>query len=284
MEHLTKIDKPVYIGKLNKYAVKELQTGLNKALKDHDSYKALAVDGIVGVKTKNAWSKFLHLHYLETIDENTVSRLVEVAGKEINVSDNKLPKKKFTAQDDHVQYQINKLNGYSLTGTANLATPARYFSQRDNYRQAHRTCNGSSNAMYLDWLMRAGGRKGLSDDAVYLKQMFKIGDTIYHSVQTKVIKHFGYSTQWRTDRRQDLLDKLLKVGFVVPVNILHRGTLQRPTGGHVIALVGITDKEYIAHDPYGTLMSNYSNHNGKHSKIPKNVFNARWQGGYRILA
>ena len=42
---------------------------------------------------------------------------------------------------------------------------------------------------------------------------------------------------------------------------------------------------FTAHDPYGTVTSNYTQHNGTYSKkIPESIFKARWQGCYRILA
>lgn len=80
------------------------------------------------------------------------------------------------------------------------ATKCNYFSQRDNYKQPHRTCNSSSNAMYLDWLLRVCQiNDGLGGDDGYLKKVFSLGDTIYHGVQTQVIKDYGISTKWMTD-------------------------------------------------------------------------------------
>jgi hypothetical protein len=68
-----------------------------------------------------------------------------------------------------VQRQIERLTQYLPSGkTLNLETKTRYFSQRDNYRDAHRTCNSSSNAMYLDWLLRMIGKPGLDSDDGYL--------------------------------------------------------------------------------------------------------------------
>ena len=70
----------------------------------------------------------------------------------------------------------------------------------------------------------------------------------------------------------------------MPVNILHRGNVNAPKGGHIICLIDYKNDTFTAHDPYGTLASNYTNPNGAYSKIKLSEFKKRWQGGYRILA
>jgi hypothetical protein len=182
--------------------------------------------------------------------------------------------------------QISKLSKYCPPNTTpNLNIGTKYFSQRDNYTMPHRTCNSSSNAMYLDWLRRATGEAGLTDDADYIRTLLKIGDTIYHENQTQALEKYGFSTKWCDDGATAKVDALLDAGFPVVVNILHRGTIDSPRGGHVIMLCGRRKSEgtYISQDPYGTLGSNYSDPNGKFAPISKRSFNARWQGGYRVL-
>lgn len=184
-----------------------------------------------------------------------------------------------------VQRQIERLKKYLPDGKEpDLQTKTKYFSQRDNYRDAHRTCNSSSNAMYLDWLLRVCGQEGLADDKPYIQEVFEDGDTIYHGVQSSAIKEWGFKTKWMTDADLDFVEDLLDAGFPVVANILHRGSRNRPSGGHVILLIARKNGQFIAHDPYGTLMSNYTNTDGAYSKIPREVFKRRWQGGYRILA
>lgn len=181
--------------------------------------------------------------------------------------------------------QIERLKKYLTDGMAlDLNVPTRFFSQRDNYRDAHRTCNSSSNAMYLDWLLRICGNPQLKNDDEYIREVFEDGDTIYHGVQSSAIKEWGFKTKWMVDADLDFVDDLLDVGFPVVANILHRGSENRPRGGHVILLIAYKNGQYIAHDPYGTLMSNYTNTDGAYSKIPSKTFKRRWQGGYRILA
>jgi hypothetical protein len=185
-----------------------------------------------------------------------------------------------------VERQIERLTAYCTNGTQapNLDLTTKYWSQRDNDEQAHRTCNSTTNAMYLDWLLRVTGRPGLTTDQGYVNNVLRVGDTTEHTVQTEVLRDYGFSTKWMTDEDTPFVDALLEAGFPVVVNIKHRGSMSKPTGGHVILLVGHSGSSYVAHDPYGTLMSNYTNHMGKHSTIPEQQFKARWQGGYRILA
>lgn len=183
-----------------------------------------------------------------------------------------------------VEQQKQRLTAYAKDGTPNLDTPTKYFSQRDNYRDPLRTCNSSSNAMYLDWLLRSTGRAGLNDDNPYTRVVFSFGDTIYHENQTSAIKQYGFSTKWMDDNDLPFVVELIKTGFPVVVNILHRGSVEAPRGGHVIMLVGVTANQFVAQDPYGTLESAYTQFNGAYSRIDKDEFEARWQGGYRILA
>lgn len=185
--------------------------------------------------------------------------------------------------DAAVQRQLARLAAYAAPNAPNLGQRTVYYSQRDNIRDAMRTCNTSANATYLKWLQQATGKSGISDDTDYLRVVFQYGDTIYHGVQTLALQHFGFSTLWQTDSDLAFVEALLDVGFPVVVNILHRGSESNPSGGHVICLAGQTETEFIAQDPFGTLMSNYKDTNGRLSRIPKTTFMNRWQGGYRIL-
>ncbi|MEM8641473.1 MAG: C39 family peptidase [Cyanobacteria bacterium P01_G01_bin.54] len=252
--------KPVSM--LSKESMSELQSLLNKH--GHD----LEVDGILGGLTMEAFKEFKIKHYqahYDLIGPGSVALLLDV------------PK-----TTDAISMQMERLKRYS--DNPDLNTKTYYYSQRDNYRMPDRTCNSSSNAMYLDWLMRATGEPGLSGDDDYLRKVLSYGDTIYHGVQTKTIKAYGYSTKWMTDRDLPFVKDLLKTGFPVVCNILHRGSVSSPRGGHVIMLIAYDGSTLTAHDPYGTVTSNYTNTNGAYSKISESEFKARWQGGYRILA
>lgn len=184
-----------------------------------------------------------------------------------------------------VKRQVARLAKYGVVTPENrFGNKPKYFSQRDNYTMPHRTCNSSANAMYLDWLMRITNKGELKGDDRYLKKVLSYGDTIYHSVQTKAIKAFGFDTKWMTDMDYPFIEQLLDSGFPVVCNILHRGPTHAPTGGHIIMLTGNKNDHFLVNDPYGTLSSDYNNVNGKDSVITKKEFKERWQGGYRILA
>ncbi len=183
-----------------------------------------------------------------------------------------------------VQRQIDRISKYlPVALSLNLETKTKYFSQRDNYTMPHRTCCSSSNAMYLDWLLRVTGKAGLDSDNGYLKKVLANGDTIYHHVQSETIAEYGFKTKWMTDADLDFVEDLVDTGFPVVVNILHRGSTAKPRGGHIIMLIARKNGYWLAHDPYGTLESQYSVTRGEYSRISEREFAIRWQGGYRIL-
>ena len=203
-----------------------------------------------------------------------------VSSNDPNILKESAPKHKNPA----VQRQIDRITKYLPAGISlDLETRTKYFSQRDNYTMPHRTCCSSSNAMYLDWLLRVTGKAGLDGDNGYLKKVLANGDTTNHYVQSETIAEYGFKTKWMTDADLDFVEDLVDTGFPVVVNILHRGSTAAPYGGHVIMLIARKPGYWIAHDPYGTLESQYSVTRGEYSRIREKEFAARWQGDYRIL-
>jgi Peptidase_C39 like family len=188
--------------------------------------------------------------------------------------------------------QYEKLCEYAKSGVANVDTKTTYYSQRDNYVMGGRTCNSSSCAMWVNWLRLATGGQSLGGDDDYLRKLLSIGDTIYHESQSECIeRYYGFKSTWidvdePAEKDFAQVDGLLDSGFPVVVNISHRGTITAPRGGHIIMLIARRKSEgtYIAHDPYGTLSSDYENENGRASLISRADFRARWQGGRRVLA
>jgi hypothetical protein len=188
--------------------------------------------------------------------------------------------------------QYYKLCKYAKSGVANVDTKTTYYSQRDNYVMGGRTCNSSSCAMWVNWLRLATGGQSLGGDDDYLRKLLSIGDTIYHENQSECIeRYYGFKSTWidvdePTEKDFAQVDGLLDSGFPVVVNISHRGPTNAPRGGHIIMLIARRKSEgtYIAHDPYGTLSSDYENENGRASLISRADFRARWQGGRRVLA
>lgn len=159
-------------------------------------------------------------------------------------------------------------------------------SQRDNYTMPNRTCNSTSNAMFLNYFRKLMGKEIVSDD-VYLGSVLRRGDTIYHEVQTSTLLAYGLDTYWGNDANFARVRASLEAGYPVAVNILHRGSISQGTlrGGHVIVLRAIDTKRGVIKvtDPYGLLESNYQDYSKFEYEIRISNFEARWQGGYRML-
>jgi hypothetical protein len=127
-----------------------------------------------------------------------------------------------------------------------------YFYQRDSKTgHGERMCFSSSMAMALDY-MDPEAIDG--DDDWYLGIVQYFGDTTSSTAQVKAARSLGYNASFHTDGRQQDLEKLLDEGVPVPIGVLHKGPVDRPTGGgHWICLVGHNDTEFIVHDPFGDM-------------------------------
>ena len=156
--------------------------------------------------------------------------------------------------------------------------PVPFYPQTDNYTQPERTCNSSSCAMALEYF-KPGTLQGPKGDDAYLREVFAIGDSPDHTVQTKVLDDYGLRSEFKYNLSFDDLDKELESKRPVVLGILHRGTLESPTGGHMIVCIGKNKKgQYICHDPYGDLYDGYTSsvYNGKAAIYERHVLAARW--------
>lgn len=157
-----------------------------------------------------------------------------------------------------------------------IKLPVLYFSQLDNQEQAHRTCNTSSCAMVAKYL----GAKISGDDEYFQKYVTKYGDTTDHNVQGDALTEIGIQSTWHIDLDFEDLNKSLASGLPIVIGILHRGSLEAPTGGHMIVVVGRTASgDYVIHDPYGDLMTDYQNQNGENVIYSRHVLSCRWLEG-----
>ena len=151
-----------------------------------------------------------------------------------------------------------------------------YFSQRDNYRDASRTCFSSSCAMLCKFLKPTS----INGDDDYIKYVFSIGDSTDASVQVQTLKHFGVSARFATNLSFSTLDSLLSQGIPVPVGILHHGPSSAPSGGgHWIIVIGKDGDNYVCQDPWGEIdnaTGTYPSTNGNRVKYSKNLLKARW--------
>jgi hypothetical protein len=195
---------------------------------------------------------------------------------------------KHRAAYDDLYAKIKALDPSLLTDEANWVRLYRtepavgavlnvpYFSQRDNYRDASRTCFSSSCAMLCKYLKPTS----INGDDDYIKYVFSIGDSTDASVQVQTLKHFGVSARFATNLSFATLDSLLSQGIPVPVGILHHGPSSAPTGGgHYIIVIGKDGNDYVCQDPWGEIdnaTGTYPSTNGNHVKYSKNLLKARW--------
>jgi hypothetical protein len=156
----------------------------------------------------------------------------------------------------------------------NLGVP--FWQQTDNYRDANRTCFSSSMAMIVEFL----SPEKLTGDNDYVETVFSIGDTTDPIVQVKSLAKYGIIGTYRQNMDFADIDKELLAGFPVGIGILHRGTLDAPTGGHWLVIIGKTadGQFYICNDPYGSINDGYQGDvlNGKGVKYSVAMLKKRW--------
>ena len=198
---------------------------------------------------------------------------------------------KHKAAYDDLYAKIKALDPALLTDEANWVKIHRtqpavgavlnvpYFSQRDNYRDASRTCFSSSCAMLTETL-KPGTLPGAKGDDKYVEQVFKRGDSTDASVQIQTLKHFGISARFVTNATFNLLDSQLAAGIPVPIGILHHGPASSPSGGgHWLIVIGKDGSDYWCQDPWGTLTDStgvYNSTNGAKIKYSKQMLSRRW--------
>jgi hypothetical protein len=156
--------------------------------------------------------------------------------------------------------------------------PTPYQSQRDNYRDASRTCFSSSCAMLL-MTIKPGA---IHSDNEYIKTVFSIGDTTDASVQIKALQHYGVSAQFRTNGNRALIQKQIDAGKPVPAGFLHHSSYQSPSGyGHWLCIIGYDNKRggYIVNDPWGSMnvsAGTYGSTCGAKQLYPYATWEPRW--------
>ena len=153
-----------------------------------------------------------------------------------------------------------------------------FFPQTDNYSDPDGTCNSSACAMCLEFL-KPGTLKGPKGDDEYLRKVLALGKSTDHSVQTRVLQSYGVKSEFRYDLSFDDLERQLRLGWPVILGILHRGSLSKPNGGHIIVAIGLTEKgDIISNDPYGNLLNGYTSsvNDGKGVVYPRSIIQKRW--------
>ena len=156
---------------------------------------------------------------------------------------------------------------------------ARYFSQRDNYRDASRTCFSSSCAMMLEYL-KPGTCPGERGDDIYVQRVFEYGDTTDAYVQVKTLASFGITSKFVQNGSLDTIREQIDKGIPCPIGILHHGPASAPSGGgHWICVIGYDKTGFIVHDPWGEIdhaSGNYISTDGKALHYSNNLIGSRW--------
>lgn len=142
-----------------------------------------------------------------------------------------------------------------------------YYSQRDNdSSEWWRQCNTSTHAMLLNYLKPGSVA---SDDDYFQRFVKPFGDTTDWGVHTQALEKHGIDSVFRQNLQYSDLIKSLQLGYPVPIGVMHKGSLQNPSGGHVILIIGYDSKRQVfyANDSWGEGFS-YTNYNGKGVEYP----------------
>jgi GH24 family phage-related lysozyme (muramidase) len=127
-----------------------------------------------------------------------------------------------------------------------------YYAQLDSSTdQARRMCFSSSCAMALAFL-RPGILKGPNGDDQYLERVRSFGDTTSATAQVQALASYELKADFTRAADFALLERQIDAGLPVPCGYLHRGPVEKPSGGgHWLCVVGYDATHVIVHDPLG---------------------------------
>ena len=165
----------------------------------------------------------------------------------------------------------------------------KHYSQLNNYRNRYNSCNSSSHAMFVDYVLRTIlGKEGLSDDDEYVRRVYsnKYGtygknNSVSWDVQLGVVKSYGIKAKYVSGQKSELIRAITEKNLVAPANFRHKGSMYKSYGGHVVLIADYKpDKGFLIYDPYGYRMPNYSRQKEGQGIywMSNKEFNARHQG------
>jgi GH24 family phage-related lysozyme (muramidase) len=130
--------------------------------------------------------------------------------------------------------------------------PVPCYAQLDSSTdQARRMCFSSSCAMALAFL-RPGILKGPNGDDQYLARVRSFGDTTSATAQVQALNSYELKADFTRAADFALLERQIDAGLPVPCGYLHRGPVEKPSGGgHWLCVVGYDENAVIVHDPLG---------------------------------
>ena len=166
------------------------------------------------------------------------------------------------------------------------------FQQRDSAQagERERSCFSSCCAMLLETL-KPGTLNGANGDDLYLAVVQRFGDTTSAGAQLQALAHFGIRARLEQQADLTLIEQQIARGIPVPCGYLHRGPVDRPTGGgHWLIVYGHTPTHLIVNDPWGEpdlIHGTTLNANGMGLRFSRLNFGKRWMvepignGAYR---
>lgn len=159
-------------------------------------------------------------------------------------------------KEQHEAFSKAWRSGPAVTAPTTVEQPkfpldVPYFYQRDSKTgHGERMCQSSSIAMRIEQI----DPSIIGDDDSYFSIVNRFGDTVSQSAHQKALSYLGLKAQFRQDGTEKLLCELLDQGIAVPIGILHKGSIDKPSGGgHWITLIGYDEKMFHCHDPFGEL-------------------------------
>lgn len=155
-----------------------------------------------------------------------------------------------------------------------------WYAQLDSATtQGARMCFSSSCAMLLQYL-KPNTLTGPNGDDQYLRRVQSYGDTTQAAAQLRALSSFGVRATMAKTANVTTLRNQIDAGIPVPCGYIHRGPLNRPSGGgHWLIVVGYTTKQLIVHDPYGCMNLNTGERASSVARFAKydlNDFVLRW--------
>mgnify|MGYP006270442163 CR=1 FL=1 len=126
-----------------------------------------------------------------------------------------------------------------------------YFYQRDSKTgHGERMCQSSAIAMRIEQI----NPSIIEDDDSYFNIVNRFGDTVSQSAHQQALSYLGLKHQFRQNGTEQLLCELLDRKIAIPIGILHKGNISKPSGGgHWITLIGYDSEFFHCHDPFGEL-------------------------------
>jgi hypothetical protein len=128
--------------------------------------------------------------------------------------------------------------------------------------------------------LRPGILKGPNGDDQYLARVRSFGDTTSATAQVQALNSYELKADFTRAADFALLERQIDAGLPVPCGYLHRGPVEKPSGGgHWLCVVGYDPTHVIVHDPLGDadlLAGATLNRPARFSRYSRKNWGRRW--------